>query len=124
MWVSSGPQLIQVKVTVPLPGLLVVRTTKRTALLCLSVVSNQLPFSLLILPASCSASLHVAERVGSRGKEKGKEVSDTENRPVMARGRGGGRGVREMGKGGQKVQASTYKINKLWEGNGQHDDYS
>lgn len=38
----------------------------------------------------------------------------TENRMVLARGRHFGRGVDKMDKGGQKAQASSYKINKSW----------
>ena len=38
---------------------------------------------------------------------------DTENRWVVARGRGWE--VGEMGEGGQKVQTSSYKINKSWD---------
>ena len=40
----------------------------------------------------------------------------------MARGKGWG--VGEMGEGGQKVQTSSYKINKSWGCNVQHVDYS
>ena len=29
-----------------------------------------------------------------------------------------------MGEGGQKVHASSYKVNKLWEGKIQHNGYS
>ena len=29
-----------------------------------------------------------------------------------------------MGEGGQKVQTSSYRRDKLWEYNGQHGDYS
>ena len=36
-------------------------------------------------------------------------------------GRGNGH---EMGEGGQKLQTSSYKINKLWGCNVQHDGYS
>ena len=32
--------------------------------------------------------------------------------------------VGEMGKGGQKVQTSSYKISKSWGCDVQHDDYS
>ena len=39
--------------------------------------------------------------------------------PEATRGRVGG----EMGEGGQKVQTSSYKINKSWECNVQHGDY-
>ena len=35
-----------------------------------------------------------------------------------------GLGVGEMGEGGQKVQASSYKINKSWGCNVPHGDYS
>ena len=44
------------------------------------------------------------------------------NRLVVARGKGWG--VGEMGEGGQKVQTSSYKINKSWGCNVQHVDYS
>ena len=30
----------------------------------------------------------------------------------------------EIGEGGQKIQTSSYKINKSWACNVQHDDYS
>lgn len=43
---------------------------------------------------------------------------ETENRLVVARGVGG------MGEGDQKVQTSSYKINKVWGWNVQHGDYS
>ena len=36
--------------------------------------------------------------------------------------RGGGRGVGEMGKGGQKIQTSSYKTNKSWGCNVRHGD--
>ena len=56
---------------------------------------------------------------------------DTENRFVITRSRcvwGGGRGVcgkmGEMSQGGAKVQTSSCKINKSWECNIQHGDYS
>ena len=35
-----------------------------------------------------------------------------------------GGGVGEMGEGGQKVETSSYKINKFWEYIAQHGDYS
>ena len=38
------------------------------------------------------------------------KLTDTENRSVVARGMGVGMG--EMGEGGEKVQTSSYKINK------------
>ena len=51
-------------------------------------------------------------------ESKKAEVKDMENRPVNA-GTGG-----KMGKGGQRVQTSIYKINKSWGCNVQHGDYS
>ena len=48
---------------------------------------------------------------------------DTENRVMVARGEGGGVGE-EMGEGVQKVQTSSYKINKPWGCNVQHGNYS
>ena len=53
-------------------------------------------------------------------KQKYKLV-DTENRLVVARG--GGRRVGKMGEGGQKVQTSSYKINKSQRCNIQYGDY-
>ena len=38
-------------------------------------------------------------------------IRQTESRLVVARGGIGGQGAGEMGEGGQKVQASSYKIN-------------
>lgn len=38
--------------------------------------------------------------------------------------RGGRLGEEEMGEGGHKVQASSYKISKHWGYSVQHDDYS
>ena len=32
--------------------------------------------------------------------------------------------VGELGEGGQKVQTSSYKLNKFWGHDVQHDDYS
>ena len=43
---------------------------------------------------------------------------------MVARGGGRGWGVGEMGEGGQKVQTSSYKINKSWGYNVQHGDCS
>ena len=45
-------------------------------------------------------------------KKQKPELIDTENRLVVVRGREWGMG--EMGEGGQKVQTSSYKINKYW----------
>ena len=47
---------------------------------------------------------------------------DRESRLVIA-GDGVWGGGQEMGEGSQKVQASSHKINKSWEYNGQHGDY-
>ena len=46
---------------------------------------------------------------------------DTESRLVIIRG--GELGMVKMGGGGQKVQTSSYKINKSWGYNVQHGDY-
>ncbi|MPX07483.1 hypothetical protein C0133_08915, partial [Moraxella catarrhalis] len=48
------------------------------------------------------------------------KLTDTENRCMVARGRG----VGEMGKGSQKVQTSSDKINKSWGCNAQHGSHS
>ena len=45
-------------------------------------------------------------------KKQKPELIDTENRLVVVRGREWGMG--ETGEGGQKVQTSSYKINKYW----------
>ena len=45
---------------------------------------------------------------------------DTESRLVIIRG--GELGMVKMGGGGQKVQTSSYKINKSWGYNVQHGD--
>ena len=50
------------------------------------------------------------------------KLIDTENRLVIDRGSRWG--VSKMGEGSQKVQASSYKINKSWGCNVQHGDYS
>ena len=47
---------------------------------------------------------------------------DTVYRLVVARG--GGRGLDQMGEGYQKVQTSSYEINKSWRCDMQHGDYS
>ena len=50
------------------------------------------------------------------------ELIETENRLVVARG--GGWGLGEKGEGGQRVHTSSYKINRFWEYNVLHGDYS
>ena len=50
------------------------------------------------------------------------ELRDTEDRFMVARGRGGEGG--EMGGGGRKAQTSSYKIKKSWGWNVCHGDYS
>ena len=50
------------------------------------------------------------------------EPMEIEFRFVIAGG--GDSGVGQLDKGGQKVQLSSYKINKFWGGNTQHGDYS
>ena len=54
------------------------------------------------------------------------KFTDTEQNGSCQRWWVGGccREVGEMGAGGQKVQTSSYKINKSWGCNIQHDDYS
>lgn len=42
---------------------------------------------------------------------------------MLARGEEGS-GVEELSERGQKVHTSNYKVNKSWECNIQHDDYS
>ena len=54
-------------------------------------------------------------------KTKSKLI-DTENKSVVARG--GDSDMGKMGKGSQKVQTSSYKINKSWGCNVQCGDYS
>ena len=54
-------------------------------------------------------------------KNKNKLI-DTEHRSVVAKG--GRWGLGEMGEGSQKVYTSSYKINKSWGCNIQHDNYS
>ena len=49
-------------------------------------------------------------------------MKNTENRSLVARGRGQRMG--RMGEGGQKVQTSGYKIHMFWECNVHHGDYS
>ena len=39
-------------------------------------------------------------------------------------GVGGGQGAEELDEGGQKVQTSSYEINKFWGCHVHHDDYS
>ena len=53
----------------------------------------------------------------TKTKTKTKFV-DTENRPVVARGKEWG--VGEMGVEGQKIQTYSYKINQSWGCNVQH----
>ena len=53
-------------------------------------------------------------------KKKTKNILDIENKLVVARGQV----VGKMGEGGQKVQTSSYKINKSWGCDVQHGDYS
>ena len=48
------------------------------------------------------------------------EIIDTESRLVITRGRGAGS---KMGEGGQKVQTSSCKINKIRKCNAQPGDY-
>ena len=50
------------------------------------------------------------------------KLIDTENRLLVARG--GESVVGEMDEKSQKVQSSSYKINKSWGCNVQHADYS
>ena len=55
-------------------------------------------------------------------KKKKTKLIDTENRSVVSSGR-----VWEgwkMDEGGQKVQTSSYKINRCWGCEVQHGDYS
>lgn len=47
---------------------------------------------------------------------------ETENRLVVARGRG--LGVGKVSEGGEKVQTSSHKINEFWGSYLQHSDYS
>ena len=56
-------------------------------------------------------------------KSKIIQLIKTEGRLVVARGWGRG-GVGKTGEGGERVQASSYKINKLWGSNIQPGDYS
>ena len=48
------------------------------------------------------------------------KLIDTENKLVVARS--GGWELGKMGEVGQKIQTSSYKINKSWGGNVQHGD--
>ena len=54
--------------------------------------------------------------------QRKKKKTQTENRLVVAIKMGWG--VGKMGEEGQKVQTSSYKINKSWGYNVQHGDYS
>ena len=48
------------------------------------------------------------------------EFTETESRLVVA----SDKGVGEMGEGSQRIQTSSYKMNKFWRANVQHDDYT
>jgi len=50
------------------------------------------------------------------------KFTDTEKRLVIDRGGGWGKG--NIGKGSQKEQTPTYKINELWGCNVQHGNYN
>ena len=54
--------------------------------------------------------------------KKKKNLIETKNRLVVARGKGWGMG--EMAECGQRVYIASYKVNKFWGCNIQHDDYS
>ena len=58
----------------------------------------------------------------NKNKTNKKRLTDTKKR--LAVSRGGRSGVSEMSDGNQKVQMSSYKINKLWEYNIQYGAYS
>ena len=49
-----------------------------------------------------------------------KELIETESRLVVSRGQG----LSEMVEGGQRVQTSSYKMNKFWGTNVQHGGYN
>ena len=55
-------------------------------------------------------------------ESKKTELIKTENSIVIARGEVWG--LEEMDENGQKIQTSRYKINKFWEPNVLHGDYS
>ena len=52
---------------------------------------------------------------------KKSKLIETESRLVVA---SVGKGVREMDKGGYRIQTSSCKINKFWGCNEQHGNYS
>ena len=58
---------------------------------------------------------------GESKNQKTPQLTDAENRLVVARGKGWGLG--EIGEGAQKVQTSSFKISHE-EYNEQHTDYS
>ena len=65
--------------------------------------------------------------IQKQNKKKKKNLSsfiDTESRLVVARSGGRGEGLGKMGEGGQKVQTSSYTVNKSWGYNAYHSDYS
>ena len=70
----------------------------------------------------------VISYVESLKKKKKTELIESENRLIVPRGRNWGSGSRggvgEIGEESQKLQTSSYKINKSWGYNIQHSDYS
>lgn len=59
---------------------------------------------------------------GTKKNQMNTKLIGTENRVVVAEGRGCG--VGEMGERVQKIKTSSYRINKSWECIVQHGDYS